>query len=295
MKTFYKLFILTVVIFTFSVNAAFSQDSTAKAKPSNEPKELTFESGVLFDQQTVQMQPAKSLEMLIFHRFASIENGITDLYGIYGAANILVGANYYITNRIMVGFNTVKFHKLQNFQYKVKLLSETQSGSIPVSVVWYGNAVIDGRDKTTFGMDYKFSSRMSFFNELMIAKKFNDHFSMQIAPSFTHYNRVDTLSDHDKFGLSVTARYKISSQGSFVIGYDQPFYIKSLSEHLDLPFKSKPNLTFGFEIATFTHVFHIFLGTANGMLPQENMMWNANDYNKMKFIVGFNLTRLWNF
>ena len=118
---------------------------------------------------------------------------------------------------------------------------------------------------------------------------------MQIAPSFTHYNMVDTLSDHDKFGFSITARYKFSPQSSFVIGYEHPFYIKSLSEHNDLAFKSDPNLTFGFEIATSTHAFHIYLGTANGIVPQENQMWNSNDYTKKHFIFGFNLTRLWNF
>jgi hypothetical protein len=311
MKNFHKTCLITLGIFTLLINNAFSQDSNTITLPTDGPKRLTFEGGMLFDQQTVQMQPAKSMEMIICHRFGSMENGVKDLYGIYGAANIAVGMNYNLTDRIQVGFTTVKFHKLQNFQYKVKLFNETKSGSIPVSIVWYGNAVIDGREKTTFGTDYKFSNRMSYFNELMIAKKFNEHFSLQIAPSFTHYNivelgdsisvingdtsRADIGYDHDKFGISILARYKFSPQMSFVVGYDMPFYIKAFSEHLDMKFKSKPNLTFGFEISTSTHTFHVFLATANGLLPQENMMWNSVDYNDMKFIVGFNLTRLWNF
>lgn len=295
MKTKFKIIILTVAVYTLLISSAYSQDSNVITLPSDGPKRLTFESGLLFDQQTVQMQPSKTLEFVLQHRFSSIENGITDLYGIYGTANISIGLNYSPTDYLTVGFSTIKNRKLQDFQYKVKLLSETKSGSIPVSIVWYGNVVIDARDKALFGMDFKFSKRLSYYNVLLIAKKFNEHFSMQIAPSFTHYNLVDTLSDHDKFGLAFTARYKFTPQISFVIGYDHPFYIKSLSEHLDLNFKSEPNLTFGFEIATSTHAFHIFLGTANGLAPQENMMWNSNDYSKKHFIFGFNLTRLWNF
>jgi hypothetical protein len=294
MKTRSKIIILSVAVYTLLISSAYSQDSNTVTLPTDGPKRLTFESGILFDEQTVQMQPSKTLEFVLQHRFSSIENGITDLFGIYGAANVSVGLNYNPTDYLMVGFHTVKNRKLQNFQYKVKLLSETKSGKIPVSVVWYGNVVIDARDKEIFGMDYKFSSRLSYFNQLLIAKKFNDHFSLQVAPSFTHYNMVDTVSDHDKFGLSAIARYKFTPQISVVVGYDQPFYIKSLSEHLDLNFKSEPNLTFGFEIATSTHAFHIYLGTANNIVPQEVMMWNANKYSKI-FIFGFNLTRLWNF
>ena len=160
MKTFNKIILLTLGVCTLLINSAFSQDSNTIVLPTDGPKRLTFESGILFDQQTVELHPAKSLEFVLQHRFGSTENGITDLYGIYGAANISFGLNYNLTDRIMVGFSTVKFHKLQNFQYKVKLFNETKSGSIPVSISWYGNAVIDGREKATFGMDYKFSSRM---------------------------------------------------------------------------------------------------------------------------------------
>jgi hypothetical protein len=312
MKTRFRILILTVSVYTLLLTNVYSQDSNAVALPTDGPKRLTFESGILFDQQTVQMQPSKTLEFVLQHRFSSIENGITDLFGIYGTANISLGLNYNLTDYLMVGFHTVKNRKLQNFQYKVKLLSETKSGSMPVSVVWFGNVVIDAREKTIFGMDYTFSSRLSYFNQLLIAKKFNDHFSMQIAPSFSHYNmveksitsevntagdtvKVDKGFDHDKFGLSIIARYKFTPQISVVVGYDHPFYIKSLSEHNELLFESEPNLTFGFEVATSTHAFHIYLGTANNIVPQEVMMANSNDYSKKNFIFGFNLTRLWNF
>ena len=301
MKTLHKISLLTLGIFTLLINNVFSQDSTVVdttaviALPTDGPKRQTFESGILFDQQTVQMQPAKSLEFILIHRFGSIENGITDLYGIYAAANISFGLNYNLTDRIMVGFQTVKYNKLQDFQYKVKLVDETKSGSVPVSIAWFGNVVIDGRSEETFGTDYKFSSRMSYFNQLLIAKKFTEGFSLQIAPSFTHYNMVDTLSDHDKFALSILARYKFTPQFSFVIGYDHPFYIESLSEHLELDFKSKPNFTVGFEIATSTHAFHVFLGTANNIVAQEIITRNDKDWKDMQFLVGFNLTRLWNF
>jgi len=294
MKTRFKIIIITIAVYTLLISNVYSQDSNVIVLPTDGPKRLTFESGLLFDQQTVQMQPSKTLEFVLQHRFSSIENGITDLYGIYGTANISFGLNYSPTDYLTVGFSTIKNHKLQDFQYKVKLLSETKSDKVPLSIVWYGNVVIDARDKALFGLDYKFASRLSYFNELLIAKKFNDHFSLQVSAGFTHYNMVDTVSDHDKFNFAATARYKLTPQISFVVGYDKPYYIKSISEHLNLNFKSDPNLTFGFEIATSTHAFNIFIGTANGIVPQENAMWNSNDYSKI-LIFGFSLTRLWNF
>jgi hypothetical protein len=77
----------------------------------------------------------------------------------------------------------------------------------------------------------------------------------------------------------------------------------------------KPNLSIGFEISTSTHAFQIYLATAQGILPQEDIMWNKN-YSSAKmvdgvlepssvwnkdnffsgnFLIGLNITRLWNF
>lgn len=41
--------------------------------------------------------------------------------------------------------------------------------------------------------------------------------------------------------------------------------------------------------------YGFFSGNYNGILPQNNNMFNQNDFTKGQFLIGFNITRLWNF
>ena len=154
-------------------------------------------------------------------------------------------------------------------------------------------------DKKAFGADYKFNNRDSYFSQLIITHHDNSNFSLQISPSFTHYNQTDSLFDHDKIGLSFCGRYKITPQTSIIAGADLPMWVKGISEFAKPENLSKPNLSFGIEVSTSTHAFQIFIATAQGILPQENMMWNnlagSNKLSTKQLLIGFNITRLWNF
>ncbi|MBS0000542.1 MAG: hypothetical protein KFF73_16300, partial [Cyclobacteriaceae bacterium] len=62
------------------------------------------------------------------------------------------------------------------------------------------------------------------------------------------------------------------------------------------------NISLGIEIATSAHAFQIFISTYRSILPQYNLHYNTNEFitevdgeNKLGFLIGFNMTRLWNF
>jgi len=46
---------------------------------------------------------------------------------------------------------------------------------------------------------------------------------------------------------------------------------------------------------TSNHSFQVFAGNYNSILPQSNNVFNQNDFTKGQFLIGFNITRLWNF
>jgi hypothetical protein len=272
------------------------QDSTGK---DNRPAKPAFESGYLIDQQTSVIPGKHTLEFAIHHRFGPVNNGIHDLFGIYSSSNIRFGLNFSFTDNLLIGIGTTKLNKYQDVILKYNILKQTRSMSIPVSVTFFENFGIDGRDKTVFGSDYKFSNRLSYFSQLIITHRFNSKISLQVAPSFTHYNSTDSLFDHDKFGLSFGGRVKITPQTSIICAADLPMYFKGIREFPKPEHLSKPNLSFGVEISTSTHAFQIFLATAQGILPQENMMWNnllaGSKPSTAHLLLGFNITRLWNF
>ena len=66
-----------------------------------------------------------------------------NLFGIYGSANTRIGLNYGITDRLMIGAGTTKDYKLQDIQWKYLILQQTEDNSMPVSLSYYGNIVVD--------------------------------------------------------------------------------------------------------------------------------------------------------
>ncbi|MFH1121174.1 MAG: DUF5777 family beta-barrel protein [Bacteroidota bacterium] len=297
-----RMSVLVFLAFSLSVFTGFAQEEEIVEPVKERPARPAFESGLLFDGATTTLQPSKTLEMIIQHRFGTIDNGITDLYGIWAPSNIRLGLNYSILNNLMVGIGTTKFNKMQDIQIKYNVLQQTRTNKIPVTISLYEVIGIDGSADEKFGSNYVFSHRINYFTQVIISRRINDMFSLQIAPSFTHYNSIDSTLDHDRFSFSFAGRIKFSPQSSFIIGGDFPLKIQAISEHSADYNKTSvnwqemsPNICIGYEVATSTHAFHLYLASGQGILPQENTMFNKNDFFDKGILVGLNITRLWSF
>lgn len=280
----YKILLLAFLMLPF---IGFAQDEdTEKTEEVKEKLERrAFESSFIVDNPTNVLFNKNALEVTMQHRFGTINGEDNDMAGFWAPSNIRIGLTYSIHERLTIGYGTTKFNRLQDFNWKVGLLRQTQSGSMPISVSYYGNFTIDARSKENFNM---IQDRYSFFNQLVIAKRFNSKLSLQIAPSVSHYNLVDATMQNDMMAISFGGRYKISPQTSILLDYSQP--LTQFDE--DQP---KPGLSIGAEFATSAHAFQIFLTNYDGLVSQKNYMYNQNDFFKGDFLIGFNITRIYNF
>lgn len=304
--------ILFIILFFFISTFSYAQDGAAdsiavagKDKPVRSP----FESGYLIDAQTTVIQNAHTLEAVIQHKFGTVENGRKDLWGIYApGANIRLGLNYVLVKNFQVGLGITKKNMATDMSVKWTLMQQTRKNTFPLAIALYGNVAIDGRNIKDFESGnvqvahhlgsvnaFAFPDRLSYFSQIIFGRKCTDWLSVQGAVSFTHYNVVGQLDEHDLIGVHFNGRIKVSPQGSIIFNYDEPLKIKDMAEQRTWTNPSKPNLAFGYEVSTSTHAFQIYMATANGLLPQDNIMWNQNDYNKSQFLIGFNITRLWGF
>jgi hypothetical protein len=196
----------------------------------------------LIDNQTTVTPEKGLLEFVIHHRFGKISE-ISDLFGLYAPSNIRLGFNYGITNNFMLGIGTEKDNKLQDLNWKYSILQQTKSGSMPIALTYYGNAVIDARNKESFGEGYKFTHRLSYFHQLIVGRKFTDKLSVQLAGGYSHFNSVDSVNFNDYIGFSVGGRYKIYNEISLMAEYDHSFAITDLIMHYQN--EPKPNYAFG--------------------------------------------------
>ena len=217
------------------------------------------------------------------HRFGLV-TGTNDMIGIWAPSNIRIAVSYSITSRIAVGFGTTKDKRFQDFSLKGAILRQTKGNEMPFSLTYYGNMAIDAKQKDNF---INTSDRWSFYNQLIFARRFNDMISFQIAPSFSHFNTVAAPIQNDMFSLEVGCRLKLSSTAAILIDSNMPlttFHGTTLPE---------PGLGLGVEFTTGAHAFQIFISNYRGIIGQENNVFNSNNFFNGDFVIGFNITRLW--
>jgi hypothetical protein len=282
-----KIFI--VLTLTLFISPLFAQEETQTKEPAK-PVRNTFATTSLIDNHTVATPYKGGIELQIQHRFSVIEN-YHNLFGIFGSANTRIGLNYGITDRFMVGAGTTKDYKLQDIQWKYLILQQTDDNSMPVSLSYFGNVVLDLQKEEVFGPaeSYREIHRLSYFTQLIIARKLNEKFSVQVAPSVSYFNSVPQYTDSTGYknlnlGISAGARANLFGPHSIILEYDQ------LLTKQNLDVQPKPNLSLGWEINTATHTFQIFAANYNQIISQRNLLFNKIDFKKADFLIGFNIT-----
>jgi len=256
----------------------------------SKPARPAFESQLLIDNQTVVIPTKHTLEWDIQHRFGSVKDGISDLFGLYDPSNIRLGFTYSALDRLNLGFGFTKYDKYLDFNAKYLFLQQTRDNKIPVSVAYYGVAAINGSDAAK---DYgKFVDQLSYFNQVLIARRFSPRLSLQLSGSYAHFNAVDRHGPDavkwDMYGFGLSGRYKVINQISMIFGYQQPL----LQQPRQV--KTEPNYSIGVEVSTSSHAFQVFIGNYPYLVPQRNLAFNPNEFNSSGIIIGFNITRLWN-
>ena len=244
------------------------------------------------------MVPLKgTFEVAIQHRFGTVGNGWEDMAGIFAPANIRLGFNYVPINDLMLGFGLCKNNRVWDANLKYAIIKQSKEGGWPVSITYYGNMAADLRPmEGTFAIN---EDRLSYFHQLMIARKVTSKLSLQVSVSLSHFNNVAGYFNaegdisprmmNDHIAIALMGRYKITEKFALIGNYDQP-----LTDHpTDNP---SPSLSGGIEMGTSGHSFQLFVTNYQNIVPQYNNMFNQNNFQKLQsYLIGFNITRKWNF
>ena len=284
---------MAFILIFFPCFISAQEEPAEKVKPR--PIRNTFESIWILDHQTVDVPFQKTLEWDIQHRFGTWDNGYEDYFGLAAPSNIRMGFIYVPLENLQIGFGITKERKIWDFSAKYALIKQKQGSGFPFSITYFGSAGLDTRSLDDF---LETSDRFSYFNQLLIARRFSDRFAFQLAPSFSYFNFPEKFFDSEgvfmgrmknqHFTISGMGRIGISDSMGFIFGVDF-----SLTEHeINDP---KNNLSLGIEITTSSHAFQIFAGNFSSLNPQYNNLLNQNSFGDGTILIGFNITRLWNF
>ena len=298
-NTMRKLLLATALYFTVLPALHAQTDSTTTAgndlsdvlaensKPKKEYVTATFKATRVINGQSNEGLGAGVLDFIILHRFGTLDQGVQDFFGLDNA-NTRIGFDYGITDWLMVGVGRSSFQKEYDGFIKAKILRQTTDNRMPVSLSYAGTMMVR-TDKITLAdstAEYYFSNRLSYANQLIIARKFNDWFSLQLTPSHVHYNIVKNPGDaNDVLALGIGGRLKLTRRIALT---GEWFYT--------LPGTKQPNtynsLSVGFDIETGGHVFQLHFTNSTGMSERTFIGQTANDWGNGGIHFGFNLSRV---
>jgi len=179
----------------------------------------TFKATHVINMQTVESSAAGVLTFVIQHRFGQLNSGSYNFFGLDNAT-LRLGLDYGITDRLDIGIGRSSYLKTFDGFVKYKLFRQTEGGGMPLSVSVLGeitNYTQDVPGKPYLNTKY----RTAYAGQFLIARKVSSILSLQLVPSYLHYNLVPTVQDkNDVFTLGMGGRLKITKRMSINAEYN---------------------------------------------------------------------------
>jgi hypothetical protein len=247
----------------------------------------TFKATRIMNGQSIERMPQGQLDFRIHHRFGAINDGPYNFWGIDGATTHF-SLEYGINNWLMFGAGRGTSEKTYDAFTKLSLWRQsTGSVNMPVSISWFTSIADRTQDYPANNSKYPYSTRISYVNQLLVARKFNNNFSFQMSPSHIHYNLVATEVDpNDMFACGFGTRYKLTSRLSVNAEYFYVYKPASMSSKIYNPF------SIGVDIETGGHVFQLIITNSQGMIEKDFIGRTTDKWNKGGIHFGFNISRV---
>jgi hypothetical protein len=262
----------------------YGQDDLMKMleKPSDKEKEYTqatFNSTRLIHLPTVETLGKRTLDFRINHRFGEVNGGPYTFFGLDGGASIRLALEYSYDGRLMFGVGRTSIQKMFDFFAKYRLFRQTTDNAMPVSVTLMSSVNIN-----TLNSNQEFVDRLSFVNEIIIGRKFNENFSVQIAPTLIHFNTSMDLNDI--YALGMAARYKVSKSVALTAEYAYRIneYTTSFNKYYN-------TAGIGFDLETGGHVFQVHFTNSLGLNEAQLIPYTDTRWLNGGIRLGFNISR----
>ena len=253
--------------------------------PKTEYAFATFKAPRVVYGQSVE-QPAKyNMMLLIQHNFGSVNSGFYELFGL-DRATMRLALEYGLNDRIMLAAGRSTWQKTYDAGLKVKLLSQSSGEiNIPITLSYATGMALNSSRWANPERENYFSSRLSYYHQLLIARKFSPGVSLQLSPTVIHKNLVPTRDDQNtSYALGAGGRFKLTQRASLNAEY---FFYPSSQTTLE----RYDALSFGFDIETGGHVFQLHFSNAGAMFERAFITESTGRWAKGDIYFGFNLYR----
>jgi opacity protein-like surface antigen len=245
----------------------------------------TFKAIRLINGQSIELPPKGALNFVISHHFGRLNTGAYEFFGL-DQANIRFGFDFGFTDWLSVGVGRTSVNKTYDGNIKIKVLRQSKgSKNMPVTMTYYGNMAINTLKWQDPERKNYSTSRYEYTHQLLIARKFGSHVSLQLMPAYIHRNMVETAEDqNDVWAVGGGGRIKISNRVAITGEYYYLIPGKTADEYYN-------SASIGIDLETGGHVFQIFLTNSLGLIEEQFIPGTTGNWSDGDIHIGFNINR----
>ncbi|MGZ5286474.1 MAG: DUF5777 family beta-barrel protein [Flavisolibacter sp.] len=283
--------LLSLVFSLLFSSMAYSQDEdllgmVEDKSPKKEYVYNAYKSSRVIMAQSMEMLRPGVLDFRILHRFGRINGGAYEFFGLDGPATVRLGLDYGISDNFTVGIGRSTFNKELDGFLKWRIIHQsTGPSSLPISLVAVAGTTVTTLKWSDPSRENYFTSRMAFYGQLIVGRRFSEGITLQVMPTIVHRNLVPNAEDpHDLVSVGAGARFKLTRRISFNLDYH---YVLNQNESAGF---HNP-LSLGFDFETGGHVFQLHFTNSKGMNERSFLANTEYDWGNGDIFFGFNISR----
>jgi len=300
--------IFSLLVFCLGLLLQITAQDTTETVKQEAPKpkftRATFNSTRIINMQSTEIVSKGTIQFMISHHFGPLYNNdlgddggqrmrqnAANLFGLNsGIANTYLSLDYSPLTFANVGLAATGRARFEGWAKFKILRQQTGIKNIPVTLGWYSLASIYAGKRES--ADEFIPNRWSFIHQLLISRKFSDKLSLQLMPTWLHFNVVPygTNNSNEVYSIGIGGKYKMTSTLNLTAEYARQLNMyKNLIDKNGYTISYTPDLySVGLEINTGGHLFQFFVGSTS---DASNIDQLARSTSGGKLALGFTINR----
>ena len=266
---------------------------------AQEPVFQTFKDTRVINSHSVETLRAGRMDIRIAHRFGDIAGtagGWQTFYGLENASDIMIGAEFGLSDNLMFGINRTKGagplkQNVHGF-LKFRLITQEIEGNQPFSLAFLamgsGSTMPKSDIEGVLNFFERSAHRFSYHLQVIMARQFSERFSFQVSGGWTYRNIVPSNDQNDLVSVGAASRLQLTKSIGIIVDANFP-----ISELRNTDNGFYPAIGIGFEWETGGgHVFQLNVTNATGIAETDYIPYTQSNWFDGEYRLGFTISRL---
>lgn len=233
-KHIFKILIVLFVGIGSSLQSQNLLDQLNKEFPNTPVYEIaTFKTTRIGLGHAIETRKKGTLEISLYNRYWNIPNFEGQRF-LADVVSTRYGLDYSFSDNFTFGLGHTNYDKITDGFAKYKLIKQLQNskkGFVSVTLVQgFSHRSVKNTNANIYE-PINSSDKYAFTSQILMARKLNADFSLQITPTFIH-REASSISDdsNNRFAIGFGGRHKVGGHASIVSEY---FYVANPSKSID--------------------------------------------------------------